>query len=134
LPKIVTSPLTSACLTFVTPARIGLGKAPKPKLLPNFHARISGGIPNGSRQGSSILGRRPVPLSGFAYDPDTLAMLYRALDEAFHEAVPDPITLDEASRQSIRQELARVLIQAYENGERDPELLAIIAVQSYGRH
>jgi hypothetical protein len=27
-------------------------------------------------------GSRPMPLSGTTYDPDTLAMLYRALDEA----------------------------------------------------
>ena len=74
-----------------------------------------------------------MPLSGRTYDPDTLAMLYRALDEALHRAVPDVSVLDEASRQSIREKLARGLIQAYENGERDPELLAIIAVQSYLR-
>jgi hypothetical protein len=74
-----------------------------------------------------------MPLSGAAYDPDTLAMLYRALDAALHRAVPDLNALDDASQQSIRQKLARALIQAYENGERDPELLAIIAVQSYLR-
>lgn len=78
-------------------------------------------------------GVRPMPLSGTPYDPDTLVMLYRALDEALHRAVPDVKALDDASRQSIRQKLARALIQAYENGERDPELLAIIAVQSYQR-
>ena len=78
-------------------------------------------------------GVRPMPLSGRTYDPDTLAMLYRALDEALHRAVPDLSVLDEASRQSIREKLARGLIQAYENGERDPELLTIIAVQSYLR-
>ena len=74
-----------------------------------------------------------MPLSGAAYDPDTLAMLYRALDAALHRAVPGVNALDDASQQSIRQKLARALIQAYENGERNPELLAIIAVQSYLR-
>jgi hypothetical protein len=75
-----------------------------------------------------------MPLSGMAYDPDTLAMLYRALDAALHRAVPDVSDLDEVSQQSIREKLARCLIQAYEDGERDPELLAIIAVQSYLRN
>ena len=78
-------------------------------------------------------GVRPMPLSGRTCDPDTLAMLYRALNEALYRAVPDLNALDDASRQSIRQKLARALIQAYENGERDPELLTIIAVQSYLR-
>jgi hypothetical protein len=79
------------------------------------------------------MGCKGMPISGTAYDPDTLALLYRALDEALHRAVPDLSVLDDASRQSIREKLARGLIQAYENGERDPELLTIIAVQSYLR-
>jgi hypothetical protein len=74
-----------------------------------------------------------MPLSGTAYDPDTLAVLYRALNAALHRAVPDVVALDEVSRQSIREKLARALIRAYEDGERDSELLAIIAVQSYKR-
>jgi hypothetical protein len=74
-----------------------------------------------------------MPLSGMAYDPDTLAMLYRALDAALHRAVSDIDFLHEASRQLVRERLARALIRAYEDGERDPELLAIIAVQSYQR-
>jgi hypothetical protein len=74
-----------------------------------------------------------MPLSGAAYDPDTLAMLYRALDAALHRVVPDVVAVDEALQQSIREKLARALIRAYEGGERDPELLAIIAVQSYQR-
>jgi hypothetical protein len=74
-----------------------------------------------------------MPLSGTAYDPDTLAMLYRALDRALHRAVPDLTAMDDAAQQSIRAKVARALIQAYEDGERDPELLALIAVQSYRR-
>jgi hypothetical protein len=74
-----------------------------------------------------------MPSSGLHYDPDTLAMLYRALDAALHQAVPDIIALDDDLRQSVRVKLARALIQAYEDGERDPELLTIIAVQSYQR-
>jgi hypothetical protein len=74
-----------------------------------------------------------MPLSGAAYDPDILAMLYRALDAAVRRAIPDIGALSEASRQSIREELARALIRAYEDGERDPELLATIATQIYLR-
>ena len=51
----------------------------------------------------------------------------------FTEQSPTFNALDDASQQSIRQKLARALIRAYENGERDPELLTIIAVQSYLR-
>jgi hypothetical protein len=74
-----------------------------------------------------------MPLSGTPYDPDTLAMLYRALDAALHQAIPDDAALDETLQQSIREKLARALIRAYEDGERDPELLATIAVQTYRR-
>lgn len=74
-----------------------------------------------------------MPLSGTSYDPDTLAMLYRALDEALRRAIPGIDALDDASQQAIRTKLARALIRAYENGERDPELLAIIGAQSYQR-
>jgi hypothetical protein len=74
-----------------------------------------------------------MPLSGTTYDPDILAMLYRALDAALHRAIADVGTFNEASQMSIREKLARALIRAYEDGERDPELLATIAVQSYQR-
>jgi hypothetical protein len=74
-----------------------------------------------------------MPLSGTAYDPDILAMLYRALDAALQQAVRDVGPMDEPSRQFIRERLARALIRAYDGGERDPELLTIIAVQSYLR-
>jgi hypothetical protein len=74
-----------------------------------------------------------MPSTGVAYDPDILAMLYRALDAALHQAVPRIDALDEASEHSIREKLSRALIRAYEDGERDPELLAIIAVNSYRR-
>jgi hypothetical protein len=71
-----------------------------------------------------------MPWSGTAYDPDTLAMLYRALDEALHRAIPTstPWTRLRGSP-SGKSSLSR----AYEDGERDPELLAIIAVQSFQR-
>jgi hypothetical protein len=61
-------------------------------------------------------------------------MLYRALDKALHRAVADGGALDAVSQQSIREKLARALIRAYEDGERDPELLAIIAAQGYRRN
>jgi hypothetical protein len=109
-----------------------MGKTPELVLLPKFHAQIPDVIPNALAP-EILFGRvRPMPLSGTAYDPDILAMLYRALDAALHGAIPN-IDLNEASRQSIREELARALIRAYEAGERDPELLATIAVQSYRR-
>jgi hypothetical protein len=74
-----------------------------------------------------------MPWSGKAYDPDTLVMLYQALDMALQQANPDAVALDEASQQDFREKLARALIRAYEDGERDPELLATIAVRSYHR-
>jgi hypothetical protein len=92
-----------------------MGKTPNVLELTKFHAGISVGIPNGSRQGSFIVGSRPMPLSGTTYDPDTLAMLYRALDEAIRQAIPDIDTLSSASQQAIREKIARSLIQAYED-------------------
>ena len=86
------------------------------------------------RARDSFDGVRRMPLSGAAYDPDILAMLYRALDAAVCQAIPDMDALSEASLQYIREELARALIRAYEDGERDPELLSTIAVQSYRRN
>ena len=74
-----------------------------------------------------------MPLSGTTYDPETLAMLYRALDEALRRAIPDIDTLSSGSQQAIREMIARSLIQAYEDGERDHDLLAIIGAQSYRR-
>jgi hypothetical protein len=109
-----------------------IGKTPEFSLLMNFHARISARTPNALRHKLSMT-VRPMPLSGTTYDPDTLAMLYRALDAAIHRAVSDVDILNEALRQSVRERLARPLIRAYEDGERDPELLTIIAVQSYQR-
>src|SRR5262245_35780547 len=110
-----------------------MGKTPEFIRLPIFHARISASIPNASRQGFFAIGVRRMPLSGAAYDPDILAMLYRVLDAALHLSTSDVDALDEASRQSVREKLARALIRAYEDGERDPDLLAIIAAQSYRR-
>jgi hypothetical protein len=110
-----------------------MGKAPDFILLTKFHARISDVTPNALAPGILFDGVRRMPLSGAAYDPDTLAMLYRALDAALHRAVPDFVALNEASQQDIREKLARVLIRAFEDGERDPELLETIAVQSYQR-
>jgi hypothetical protein len=110
-----------------------MGKAPDFVLLTKFHARISDVIPNALAPGILFDGVGRMPLSGAAYDPDTLAMLYRALDAALHRAVPDFFVLNEASQQDIRQKLARALIRAYEHGERDPELLATIAARSYRR-
>ena len=120
------------CLKFATLCQL-MGKAPESILLTKFHDRISDVIPNALAPGILFGGVRRMPLSGAAYDPDTLAMLYRALDAALHQAIPNVGALNVASQQSIREKLARVLIRAYEDGERDPELLAIIAVQSYQR-
>jgi hypothetical protein len=74
-----------------------------------------------------------MPLSAGGYDPDTLAMLYRVLDDAFHRVVSGGQASDDAKGKIIREKLARSLIRAYENGERDPELLATIAVNSFQR-
>jgi hypothetical protein len=110
-----------------------MGKVPERIWLTKFHARIYDVIPNALTPGIQFGRMQRMPLSGAAYDPDTLAMLYRALDAALHRVVPDVVAVDKALQQSIREKLARALIRAYEGGERDPELLAIIAVQSYQR-
>jgi hypothetical protein len=73
-----------------------------------------------------------MPLIGPAHDPETLVMLCRALDAAFRQTVPDPIILNEADHRAVRARLARALVRAYDDGERDLDLLTILAVHSCG--
>lgn len=58
------------------------------------------------------------PILG-AFDPDTIAVLLKALDDA-----SAALNADEA----IRQRLARLILIAAKNGERDPERLREHAV------
>jgi hypothetical protein len=71
-----------------------------------------------------------VPLIGPAHDPETLVTICRALDAAFRQAIPNPKTLNNAEHRRIREKLASALLRAYDDGERDSEVLTNIAVQS----
>src|SRR5690348_10666098 len=119
------------CLLFGTSCQID-GKSPERIWLTKFHARIYDVLPNASRQGFNSVGCneclcRVQPMIQTRWQCSIEHV------QRFTEQSPTFNALDDASRQSIRQKLARALIRAYENGERDPELLAIIAVQSYLR-
>jgi hypothetical protein len=63
-------------------------------------------------------------------DPETLVMLYQALDAAFRQSILDPKTLTDAEHRRIREKLARGLLGAYDEGERDWNLLTEITVQA----
>lgn len=63
-------------------------------------------------------------------DPETLVMIYQALDAAFRQGIPDPKALNDAEHRRIREKLASALLRAYDEDERDSALLTEIAVQA----
>ena len=71
--------------------------------------------------------------SNGAYDPETVALLSRVLDESFttlmnghHSHHP---FADSVFRNGARHRLAQVIIGAFDRGERDPEILKRTALE-----
>jgi len=67
--------------------------------------------------------------SNGAYDPETVALLSRVLDESFTTLMNGTEVVDPEWRQGARHRLAQVIIGAFDRGERDPEVLKRIAVE-----
>jgi hypothetical protein len=67
--------------------------------------------------------------SNGAYDPETVALLSRVLDESFMTLMNATPVLDPEWRQGVRHRLAQVIIGAFHRGERDPEVLKRTAIQ-----
>ena len=68
-----------------------------------------------------------MPFSGRAYDPDLLALMTRALDQAWGEAQASAAAagLDEAD---TRKAMAFLVMAAVDEGLRDPEHLKRVAL------
>lgn len=72
-----------------------------------------------------------MPFSSAAYDPETLALLTRAFDDAWREVEAAKIACLANDRAAIRTALAiRIMIAANE-GELDPERLKRLALSGY---
>lgn len=63
------------------------------------------------------------------YTPETLEMLYRAFNTAFHLLSQERPQLDHTEQQHLRERLAQIIIDVYLEGEKDPESLARNALE-----
>ena len=62
------------------------------------------------------------------HSPDTLEMLFRAFNEAFLMALEDRAPLDDPEEDALRRKLGRIIMEAYAEGEDDPEMLKRLAL------
>ena len=67
--------------------------------------------------------------SNGAYDPETLALLRRVLDESFMTLINRTAVLNLEWKNGARHRLAQVIIAAFQQGERDPEVLKRMALE-----
>jgi hypothetical protein len=67
-------------------------------------------------------------------DPETLWMLVQVFESAFLDAKRELLSRDLTEEQELeaRQRLASIILNAYANGEDDPELLKHIALATFG--
>jgi hypothetical protein len=74
-------------------------------------------------------------LDGLAFDPETTAVLASAFDTAWERLVRSGTPMGtEADRHAIREHLARQIIAAAEDGERDPHRLVERALSYVALH
>ncbi len=69
-----------------------------------------------------------MPFCGASYDPETLAMMARVLDEAWHELQSLKATRD--SGESVRTTMATRIMAAVAKGEREPGKLKLLALHA----
>jgi hypothetical protein len=67
------------------------------------------------------------------HSPDTLEMLFRVLDEAFLLALEERDPLDDPEEDALRQKLGQIILDAYTEGEDDPEMLKRLALVRLAR-
>ena len=70
-----------------------------------------------------------MPFAGSVYDPETLTLMTHALDAAWEELRSDHPALDPAQ---TRKTMALLIMQAVDNGVRDPaplKQLAMLAIK-----
>jgi hypothetical protein len=73
-----------------------------------------------------------VPFRKEHYPPETLAMMYRVLDECVAEIVGGQ-AVDQIRLGGISMQCAQILLGAVAEGEQDPERLKHIVLQKVGR-
>jgi hypothetical protein len=78
------------------------------------------------------LRERIVPFREQPYPPETLAMMYRVLDECVDSLV-DGHKLDPSTLDGIRLRFAQLILGAVADGENDPETLKRIVLREFNR-
>ena len=63
------------------------------------------------------------------YSPENIELLCRVLRESFLTIVDGGEMTDDTREERIRTRLAKVIITAFDTGERNPETLARMAIQ-----
>jgi len=71
-----------------------------------------------------------MPFSGNSYDPETLAILTKAFDAAWKTVQAANVGRSEADLITTRKMMALKIMNAANNGERDPERLKSLAVRA----
>jgi hypothetical protein len=67
------------------------------------------------------------------HSPDTLEMLYRVFNEAFLIALEERAPLDDPEEDALRRRLGKIIMEAYAEGEDDPEMLKRLALVRLAR-
>jgi hypothetical protein len=70
----------------------------------------------------------PFHASTQVHSPETLEMLFRAFNEAFLLALEERAPLDDPEEDALRRRLGRIIMEAYAEGEDDPEMLKRLAL------
>jgi hypothetical protein len=73
-----------------------------------------------------------VPFRNEPYPPETLAIMYRVLDECVADIVGGQ-AVDEIRLRGISMQCAQILLGAVAQGEQDPERLKLIVLQMVRR-
>jgi hypothetical protein len=69
----------------------------------------------------------------YVHSPDTLEMLSRVFDEAFLLALEDREPLDDPEEDALRQKLSQIILDAYAEGQDNPEMLKQLALVRLAR-
>jgi hypothetical protein len=70
----------------------------------------------------------PFHTSSQVHSPETLEMLHRVFNEAFLLAVEERAPLDDPEEDALRRRLGQLIMQAFAEGEDDPEMLKRLAL------
>ena len=75
-----------------------------------------------------------MPFTQTPLDFETRAILARVFEDVWERLrVMHPLTAQPQNARAAREELAKRIFEAYENGEHDPEALKLIALKAFDR-